>query len=128
MRSADAIENSALVDTLCHLLEACNPWLVVASGGGAGGLAGGLSSASTSSTCSAPPSSSSLASPKWLGPLLLLLDLFEKVSMSSKRKAEVEKHAVSRGERRPGAGWSGVGKGAEGLVGQWGKGSRGLDG
>ena len=100
VRSADAIENSSLVDTLCQLLEACNPWLVVASGGGGGGLA----SFSTSSSSSAPPSSSSssLASPKWLGPLLLLLDLFEKVSMSSKRKAEVEKHAVSGGEKRRG--------------------------
>ena len=77
--SADAIENSWLVDTLCSLLEACNPWLVVVGGG-----------ITTPSSSSSP-----FASPKWLGPLLLLLDLFEKVSVSSKRKAEVEKYAVS---------------------------------
>ena len=66
------------MDTLCALLEACNPWLVVVSSGG---------------VVSSP--ASPLVSPKWLGPLLLLLDLFEKVSVSSKRKAEVEKYAVS---------------------------------
>ena len=79
--SADAIENSWLVDTLCSLLEACNPWLVV--------VGGGIASSASSG------SSNPFASPKWLGPLLLLLDLFEKVSVSSKRKAEVEKYAVS---------------------------------
>ena len=78
--SAEAIENSSLLDTLCALLEVCNPWLVVVSSGG---------------VVSSP--ASPLVSPKWLGPLLLLLDLFEKVSVSSKRKAEVEKYAVSEG-------------------------------
>ena len=67
--------------SFCRLLEACNPWLMVVSSG---------------IVVSSP--ASPLVSPKWLGPLLLLLDLFEKVSVSSKRKATVEKFAVSASE------------------------------
>ena len=67
MPCAEALEASGILDLLVRLLDTTQRCLAVAK------------EANT---------------PKWVAPLLLLLDLYEKVSIASKRKAELDKLLV----------------------------------
>ncbi|XP_060587198.1 E3 ubiquitin-protein ligase HUWE1-like isoform X3 [Ruditapes philippinarum] len=64
MPCAEAVENNNLTDLLVQVMMAGKDYLMAVK---------------------------SVSTPKWLAPLLLLLDLYEKVSVISKRKAEAEK-------------------------------------
>ncbi|XP_053377275.1 E3 ubiquitin-protein ligase HUWE1-like isoform X3 [Mercenaria mercenaria] len=67
MPCAEAVENNNLTDLLVQVMMAGKDYLMAVK---------------------------SVSTPKWLAPLLLLLDLYEKVSVISKRKAEAEKTLV----------------------------------
>ncbi|GAB6020027.1 hypothetical protein CHUAL_014109 [Chamberlinius hualienensis] len=75
-------ETNDLINILVHLLESSQNCLSAAS----------TARSSNSTTSSGSESwNQPLATPKWLAPLLLLVDLYEKVSVSTKRKSAMSK-------------------------------------